>query len=129
MSQPEGGDAAAEQPSSLTALLASIFAQAASPPPPPAPHADPSQDPALRLLATIQRASSLADSLSLFSDNDALEDLSTSTLRVLFLHSVWAEAEGNVRTVGDLQARKRRLEASKVCAGAAGRVYANPPAV
>lgn len=102
-------DLGSAQPTSLTASLERIFAAAA------APSTSQEQDPALLLISDIRRASHLIDSLSLFSENDTLEDLPTSTLRALLLQSVWAEAETRVRTVpGDVSARKERLSNSKV---------------
>lgn len=105
-SQEDHGSA---QPTSLTSSLERIFAAAAS------PSTSQEQDPALLLISEIRRASHLIESLSLFSENDTLEDLPTSTLRVLLLQSVWAEIETRVRTVpGDVSARKERLSNSKV---------------
>ncbi|EPQ30425.1 uncharacterized protein PFL1_01951 [Pseudozyma flocculosa PF-1] len=113
-------------PQSLSGLIATVCRQASNPPPyfPPESTAAAStstsasstvtDDPALTTLSLLQRAQQLASSLSVVSDNDALRDISTSSLRVLFLDSLRAELEIQVRTGRDHAARKARLRSSLV---------------
>ncbi|PWY97916.1 TAP42-domain-containing protein [Testicularia cyperi] len=117
--------------STLNDLLRAIFLQAADPPPPPpfVPGSDPRQagssqasgssssasankDPAEQTLALLSRAQQLSDSLGVISSNDALRDISTSSLRVLFLSSLRSTLEQSVRTGTDHTARKQHLAAS-----------------
>lgn len=108
-------DAASEgeqRPTSLAALLESIFLYAASMPSDSG--VDNDSDPAVLLLRDIQRAAQLADSLSLYSNNDFLRDLPTFSLRSLFIHSVWAEVSTRIRTKpSDVTARKGVLQTAK----------------
>ncbi|CAO1619633.1 unnamed protein product [Parajaminaea phylloscopi] len=101
------------QPTTLTGLLASICEKAASPAQPTGADDD-DKDPALDLLQDVQRASQLADALSLFSDNDSLRDLPTPSLRALLIHSIWGEAATRVRTKpSDTSARRATLQTAK----------------
>ncbi|KAL9932407.1 hypothetical protein V8E36_008524 [Tilletia maclaganii] len=56
------------------------------------------QDPAALVLHEVQRLTALADSLSLISPNEELRDISTPSLRALFLPSLTAEILTRQRT-------------------------------
>lgn len=113
----------------LNDLISTISLRASSPPPPSPPQqfdpreptpststADPSSDPAVQTLALLSRAQSISDSIGVISPNDALRDISTCSLRTLFLPSLQAELEQSVRTGTDHSARKQRLYASQLAA-------------
>ncbi|TKY87521.1 hypothetical protein EX895_003535 [Sporisorium graminicola] len=117
----------------LNDLIATVFLRASDPPPPPAPQQfDPrapetstaasssssstASDPAEATLALLNRAQQIADSIGVVSSNDALRDISTSSLRTLFLPSLAAELESAVRTGTDLTVRKQRLRSSQQAA-------------
>ncbi|KAN0064820.1 Type 2A phosphatase-associated protein 42 [Thecaphora frezii] len=118
-------------PQSLNGLIATAFSLAANPPPfvppshqPPAPSTsassaqppptshDTTQDPAISALVLVECAHQLAASLSVISDNETLRDISTSSIRVLFLDSLKAELQLQVRTGRDFAARKQRIRSS-----------------
>ena len=110
----------------FNALLAKCFRLAAAgsgPAPPPQTNAasaqsalDAPKDPALQLVSLLDLAARRADQLSLISiGQDSLREVSTGALRSLFIPSLKAEAESNVRTSFDARSeRKRRLTNSKV---------------
>ncbi|GAC94249.1 hypothetical protein PHSY_001820 [Pseudozyma hubeiensis SY62] len=114
----------------LSDLIATVFLRAADPPPPPPPQAfDPrapetstsasasssssAVDPAEATLSLLARAQQLSDSIGVISPNDALRDISTSSLRTLFLPSLQSELQTAVRTGTDHSARKQRLASSQ----------------
>ncbi|KAJ9475897.1 Type 2A phosphatase-associated protein 42 [Pseudozyma hubeiensis] len=114
----------------LNDLIASVFLRASDPPPPPPPQAfDPrapetstsasasssssAVDPAEATLSLLSRAQQLSDSIGVISPNDALRDISTSSLRTLFLPSLQSELQTAVRTGTDHSARKQRLVSSQ----------------
>ena len=105
---------AAQQPTSLGGLIATAFLRAADPPPLPPPDSPSVEDPALLTLALIDRASNLANSLAVISDNEPLSDISTPSLRVLFLDSLRAHVELQVRTATNYDLRKSRIRSSLV---------------
>ncbi|SPO30450.1 related to TAP42 - component of the Tor signaling pathway [Ustilago trichophora] len=118
----------------LNDLISTVFLRASDPPPPPPPvQFDPrssstsnptasssstssSPDPAEQTLALINRAQQISDSIGVISPNDALRDISTSSLRTLFLPSLAAELHAAVRTGTDHTARKQRLGSSQQAA-------------
>ncbi|SJX66356.1 related to TAP42-component of the Tor signaling pathway [Sporisorium reilianum f. sp. reilianum] len=119
----------------LNDLIAAVFLRASDPPPPPAPQqfdprapesstaasssssaSSPSTDPAEATLSLLNRAQQVSDSIGVVSFNDALRDISTSSLRTLFLPSLAAELHSAVRTGTDHTARKQRLRSSQQAA-------------
>ncbi|PWN48573.1 TAP42-domain-containing protein [Violaceomyces palustris] len=73
------------------------------------------EDAALRGISIIESAKSLSESLSIISENDNLRDITTRSLRILFLDSLKGELELQVRTPPphqDPDARKERLKRS-----------------
>ncbi|SPO31592.1 related to TAP42 - component of the Tor signaling pathway [Ustilago trichophora] len=118
----------------LNDLISTVFLRASDPPPPPPPvQFDPrssstsnpgasssstssSPDPAEQTLALVNRAQQISDSIGVISSNDALRDISTSSLRTLFLPSLAAELHTAVRTGTDHTARKQRLSSSQQAA-------------
>ncbi|CAD6885266.1 unnamed protein product [Tilletia laevis] len=129
------GDGDGSSSGSFTALInrASRAASnlASSPPPPPPGSKEqqqqqqrPPQDPAAAVLSQLERIASLADSLGLISPNEALRDISTPSLRALFVPSLTADVLTRQRTppaaagaaAGDNQygARKTALQAALV---------------
>jgi hypothetical protein len=114
----------------LNDLIATVFLRASDPPPPPPPQqfdtrapetaasssSAAAQDPAQQTLSLLSRAQQLSDSVGVVSSNDALRDISTSSLRTLFLPSLEAELHQAVRTGTDHASRKRRLAQSQAAA-------------
>ncbi|KAK0558409.1 Type 2A phosphatase-associated protein 42 [Tilletia horrida] len=85
-----------------TALAASKLGSLPPPPPPGASQQSQQlqqqQDPATDVLAQLERLARLAESLSLISLNESLRDISTPSLRALFLPSLTAEVLTRQRT-------------------------------
>lgn len=115
----------------LNDLIATVFLRASDPPPPPPPQqfdtrapetasssssSAAQRDPAEQTLSLLSRAQQLSDSIGVVSSNDALRDISTSSLRTLFLPSLEAELHQAVRTGIDHASRKRRLAQSQTAA-------------
>ncbi|CDR99878.1 hypothetical protein, partial [Sporisorium scitamineum] len=116
----------------LNDLIATVFLRASDPPPPPAPQQfDPRApetsaaassststvtDPAEATLSLVNRAQQISDSIGVVSSNDTLRDISTSSLRTLFLPSLQAELHSAIRTGTDHTARKQRLRSSQQAA-------------
>ncbi|EST07348.2 TAP42-like protein [Kalmanozyma brasiliensis GHG001] len=115
----------------LNDLISTVFLQASNPPPAPPPQQfDPraassstassssssTTDPAVATLSLLTRAQQISDSIGVISSNDALRDISTSSLRTLFLPSLAAELHTSVRTGTDHAARKQRLRSSQEAA-------------
>ncbi|SNX87817.1 related to TAP42 - component of the Tor signaling pathway [Melanopsichium pennsylvanicum] len=112
----------------LNDLIATVFLRASNPPLPPPPHQFDSRapqissssassssqsDPAQVTLSLLERAQRISESIGVISPNDALGDISTSSLRTLFLASLAAELHSAVRTGIDHSARKHRLRQSQ----------------
>ncbi len=70
----------------------------------------------IKTLSLLNRAQQISDSIGVISSNDALRDISTSSLRTLFLPSLAAELHTAVRTGANHIARKQRLHQSQVYA-------------
>ncbi|CCF48999.1 hypothetical protein NDA11_007953 [Ustilago hordei] len=114
----------------LNDLISAVFLRASDPPSPPPPQQfdprepsaststmpDPASDPPAQTLSLLSRAQQISDSIGVISPNDALRDISTSSLRTLFLPSLRAELEQAVRTGADHSARMHCLHASQVAA-------------
>ena len=114
----------------LNDLISAVFLRASDPPSPPPPQQfdprepsaststipDPASDPPVQTLSLLSRAQQISDSIGVISPNDALQDISTSSLRTLFLPSLRAELEQAVRTGADHSARMHWLHASQVAA-------------
>lgn len=73
-------------------------------------------DPAETTLSLLARARQISDSIGVISANDELRDISTSSLRTLFLVSLESELHSAIRTGTDHSARKQRLSLSQQAA-------------
>lgn len=117
----------------LNDLIATVFMRASEPPSPPPPRqfdrrapesstssssfsTATSPDPAEQTLSLLARAQQLSDSIGVVSLNDTLRDISTSSLRTLFLSSLQAHLHSAVRTGTDHAARRQTLARSQSAA-------------
>lgn len=69
-------------------------------------------------LSDLQTVSRRINALSLFSDNESLEDVATKDLVYMFVPYVKGEVIGKLRTQG-VEERMKTLKEAKVCLGTA----------